>query len=466
VSGPWSGRRLHFIGVGGAGMSGYARAAHALGAEVSGSDAADGPYLRRLAADGVLDARIGHRSGNVPDGEDVEVFRSSAVGEENVERAAARERALPDRPRAELLGELSAMRRTIAVAGTHGKTTTASMIAHALSAAGMRPGWLVGAPIGGGLPNAHWDEGDWLVVEADESDRSMLSLDVEVAVLTNVELDHHATFASLAALEGAFRDFLALAKKSVVLWDRPQLLALGEAVLVAGGEAVGRSAVELVRYDVADPTLVPGGSRFRWRGHDVRLQVPGAHNALDAVGALEAVRMTGADAELAISGLEAFGGAGRRFQLLGRSSSGALVYEDYAHHPTEIEATLRAARTLEHSRLVAVFQPHLFSRTALLSREFGRALALADAAAVLEVYPARERAEDFPGVSGLLIVRACADAARGRPVFWLPSFSDAEPVLRGLLEDGDVCLVMGAGDIDGLGRALVDASQTDAGAPA
>jgi UDP-N-acetylmuramate--alanine ligase len=466
VSGPWSGRRLHFIGVGGAGMSGYARAAHALGAEVSGSDGADGPYLRPLAADGVLDARIGHRTENVPEGDDVEVFHSSAVGEENVERAAARERGLPDRPRAELLGELSAMRRTIAVAGTHGKTTTASMIAHALSAAGMRPGWLVGAPIGGGLPNARWDEGDWLVVEADESDRSMLSLDVEVAVLTNVELDHHATFASLAELEGAFRDFLALAEKGVVLWDRPQLLALGEAAVAASGEAVGRPAVELVRYDVADPTLEPGGSRFRWRGHEVRLQVPGAHNALDAVGALEAVRMTGADAELAISGLEAFRGAGRRFQLLGRSSRGALVYEDYAHHPTEIEATLHAARTLEHARIVAVFQPHLFSRTALLSREFGRSLALADAVAVLEVYPARERAEDYPGVSGLLIARACADAARGRPVFWLPRFGDAEPVLRGLLEHGDVCVVMGAGDVDGLGRALVDPSQTDAGAPA
>jgi len=466
MSGPWSGRRLHFIGVGGAGMSGYARAAHALGAEVSGSDGADGPYLRRLTADGVLEARIGHRAENVPEGDDVEVFHSSAVGEENVERAAARERGLPDRPRAELLGELSAMRRTIAVAGTHGKTTTASMIAHALSAAGMRPGWLVGAPIGGGLPNARWDEGDWLVVEADESDRSMLSLDVEVAVLTNVELDHHATFASLAELEGAFRDFLALAEKGVVLWDRPQLLALGEAAIAAGEETVGRPAVELVRYDVPDPTLERGGSRFRWRGHEVRLQVPGAHNALDAVGALEAVRITGADAELAISGLEAFRGAGRRFQLLGRSSRGALVYEDYAHHPTEIEATLCAARTLEHARLVAVFQPHLFSRTALLSREFGRALALADAAAVLEVYPARERAEDYPGVSGLLIARACADAARGRPVFWLPRFSDAEPVLRGLLEDGDVCVVMGAGDIDGLGRALVDSAQTDAGAPA
>jgi UDP-N-acetylmuramate--alanine ligase len=446
-------------------MSGYARAAHALGAEVSGSDAADGPYLRRLEGDGVLDAQIGHRAENIPAGNDVEIFHSSAVGEENVERAGARARGLPDRPRAELLGELSAMRRTIAVAGTHGKTTTASMIAHALSAAGMRPGWLVGAPIGGGLPNAHWDEGDWLVVEADESDRSMLSLNVEVAVLTNVELDHHATFASLGELEDAFQDFLALAEKGIVLWDRPQLLALGEAALAAGEEAVARPAVELVPYDVLDPTLEPGGSRFRWRGHDVRLRVPGAHNALDAVGALEAVRVTGADAELAISGLEGFRGAGRRFQLLGRSSRGALVYEDYAHHPTEIEATLRAARTLEHGRLVAVFQPHLFSRTARLAREFGRALAIADLVAVLDVYPARERAEEHPGVSGLLIARACADVARGRQVFWLPRFSDAEPVLHGLLEHDDVCVVMGAGDVDALGHALVDSSQTDVGAP-
>jgi UDP-N-acetylmuramate--alanine ligase len=466
VSGPWSGRRLHFVGVGGAGMSGYARAAHALGAEVSGSDGADGPYLRRLAGDGVLDAAVGHRAENVPAGDDVEVFHSSAVGEENVERAAARERGLPDRPRAELLGELSAMRRTIAVAGTHGKTTTASMIAHALNAAGMRPGWLVGAPIGGGLPNAHWGGGDWLVVEADESDRSMLSLDVEVAVLTNVELDHHATFASLAELEEAFRDFLALAQKGIVLWDRPQVRALGEAALAVSHEARGDGAVELAAYDVPDPTLEPGGSRFRWRGHEVRMQVPGAHNALDAAGALEAVRIAGADAELAISGLEGFRGAGRRFQLLGTSSGGAPVYEDYAHHPTEIEATLRAARTLEHARLVAVFQPHLFSRTALLAREFGNALAIADVTAVLDVYPARERAEEHPGVSGLLIARACADAARGRPVFWLPRFGDAEPVLRGLLEPADVCVVMGAGDVDELARALVDSSLPDAGAPA
>jgi len=443
---PWSGRRLHFVGVGGAGMSAYARAAHALGAEVSGSDAADSPYLERLVADGVLQAQIGHRAENVPAGADVEVFYSSAVGPENVERAAARERGLRERPRAELLGELSAMRRTIAVAGTHGKTTTASMLAHAMRAAGMRPGWLVGAPIGGGLANAEWGEGEWLVVEADESDRSMLSLSVEIALLTNVELDHHATFASLAELREAFAEFLAHARQAAVVWDRPELLELAPL-----------PGVEVVAYDVPDPVLVPGGSRLDWRGHEVVLAVPGAHNALDAAGALEAARLAGADEALAIAGLADFHGAGRRFQPLGESPQGALLYEDYAHHPSEIEATLRGARTLAHRRLVAVFQPHLYSRTALLAREFGRALALADVVAVLDVYPARERAEDHPGVSGLLIARACADVAGGRPVYWLPSFAAAEPVLRGVLMDGDVCVVMGAGDVDALGRALVAA---------
>ena len=378
---PWSGRRLHFVGVGGAGMSAYARAAHALGAEVSGSDAADSPYLERLVADGVLQAQIGHRAENVPAGADVEVFYSSAVGPENVERAAARERGLRERPRAELLGELSAMRRTIAVAGTHGKTTTASMLAHAMRAAGMRPGWLVGAPIGGGLANAEWGEGEWLVVEADESDRSMLSLSVEIALLTNVELDHHATFASLAELREAFAEFLAHARQAAVVWDRPELLELAPL-----------PGVEVVAYDVPDPVLVPGGSRLDWRGHEVVLAVPGAHNALDAAGALEAARLAGADEALAIAGLADFHGAGRRFQPLGESPQGALLYEDYAHHPSEIEATLRGARTLAHRRLVAVFQPHLYSRTALLAREFGRALALADVVAVLDVYPARERA--------------------------------------------------------------------------
>ncbi|MCW3024936.1 MAG: UDP-N-acetylmuramate--L-alanine ligase, partial [Solirubrobacterales bacterium] len=195
--------------------------------------------------------------------------------------------------------------------------------------------------------------------------------------------------------------------------------------------------------------------RFLWHGHEVCLSVPGAHNAVNAAGALEAAAAAGAEAEPAIAALGSFHGAGRRFQQLGRSTGGAVLFDDYAHHPTEIAATLSGARTLESQRLVAVFQPHLYSRTAMLAREFGHALALADVVVVLDVYPARERAEDHPGVSGLLVAEACADAADGRPVYWLPTFADATPVLRELLVEGDTCVLMGAGDVDVLGRALV-----------
>ena len=437
---PWRGRRMHLVGVGGVGMSAYARAARALGATVSGSDAHEGTYLHALRADGVLDAQVGHAAANVPAGEGVELYYSSAIGADNPERAAARERGVPEWPRARLLGELSGMRRTIAVAGTHGKTTTASMVVHALRGAGLDPGWLIGATIGDGLPNGHWSEGEWLVVEADESDRSLLELRAELALLTNVELDHHTSFGTLRELREVFREFL-VGPATAVIWDRPELLALRDGPLVA--------------YDVPDPELLPGGSRFGWHGHEVRLSVPGVHNALNAAGALELVRLTGAPEAGAIAALGGFGGAARRFQLLGRSAAGALVYDDYAHHPSEVAATLQGAGTLEHRRLVAVFQPHLFSRTRALAGELGRALAAADVVVVLDVYPARERAEDFPGVSGLLVAEAAADAAAGRPVYWLADIDTAEPVLAGVLREGDVCVVMGAGDVDRLARGLV-----------
>jgi UDP-N-acetylmuramate--alanine ligase len=434
---PWEGRRLHFVGVGGAGMSGYARAAHALGATVSGSDRAQTPYLERLSEERVLDALIGHDASNVPEGAGVEVIYSSAVPADNPERVAARERGLADRPRAELLAELTALRRTIAVAGAHGKTTTASMIVHVLRAEGMDPSWLVGSSVGKGLDNSHWDAGEWLVVEADESDRSMLSLQVEIAVLTNVELDHHATFGSLAELRAAFRELLAGAPQAVI-WDRPDLRALRD------GPAVF--------YDVSEPLMNKGGSTFSWHGRQVSVSVPGAHNALNATAALEVARLIGVDATTAIAG---FRGAGRRFERLGRTAGGAEVVDDYAHHPTEVAATLSAARTLHPKRLIAVFQPHLYSRTALLADEFGIALAQADVIVLLEVYPARERAEDHPGVSGLEIVRSTAEHAGGRPVLWLPTFEQAERELRELLDAGDLCVVMGAGDVDALARRLV-----------
>ncbi len=486
---PWQGRHLHFVGVGGAGMSGYARAAHALGATVSGSDKANTPYLMQLREEGVLDASVGHDAANIPATPGVEVIHSSAIPAENPERLAARERGLADRPRADLLAELSALRRTIAVAGAHGKTTTSSMIVHVLRAAGIDPSWLIGSSVGEGLANSHWapvhsapvhsapvhsapvnaapTHGspthlapnptlaypcDWLVVEADESDRSMLSLDVEIAVLTNVELDHHATFGSLEELREAFHEFLARARAAVVIWNRPDLLALLEPA--EAGSAHGRSPVDVFAYDVPAPKLRPGGSSFQWRGSEVELSVPGAHNALDAAAALEVARLLGV-ADGARAAIASFGGAARRFQRLGVTEHGAVVIDDYAHHPTEVAATLSAARTLAPKRLVAVFQPHLYSRTALLADEFGAALAQADVIVLLEVYPARERAADHPGVSGLTIVRATAAHTTGQQMLWTPTFEQAESVLGDLLRTGDLCVVMGAGDVDALARRLM-----------
>jgi UDP-N-acetylmuramate--alanine ligase len=427
TAGPWAGRKIHLVGIGGAGMSGWARVAVQLGATVSGSDRAESPALEKLRALGIT-VSVGHDAANVPDGADV--FVSTAIPADNPERVA---RALP---RAELLRELTALKQVIAIAGAHGKTTTTSMVAHALLGAGAQPGYLIGGALRTTGENADWGAGDWLVVEADESDKSMLALDVDVAVVLNIELDHHATYGSLAELGEAFDAFRGAAPARVVA---PELARAGDTV-----------------FAVEDLVLEPGGSRFTWRGHQVVLQVPGAHNAHNAAAALEAIRVAGAaDPAAAVAALASFAGAGRRFERLGETASGALVVDDYAHHPTEVAATIAAARSLQPRRLVAIFQPHLFSRTQELHREFGAALAGADVAVALDVYPARERAEDFPGVSGRLIAEAAADAACGRPVFWLPSFAEALAVLGPRLRAGDLVLVMGAGDIDTLGRALV-----------
>jgi UDP-N-acetylmuramate--alanine ligase len=437
---PWAGRRLHIVGVGGAGMSAYARAAATLGAGVTGSDRADSPFAAGLRADGVLDARIGHDPANLPADEGLEVFYSSAIGPDNVELEAAVLRGLRVRPRADLLGELSRLRRTIGVAGAHGKTTTASMIATALRGSGLDPGYLIGGTLRETGRNGEWGTGDWLVVEADESDRSLLALDVEIAVLTSVELDHHSAFGSRLELDAVYREFLARAPDAVI-WDRPELLGLRAGPVVA--------------YDAPAPDLAGGRAEFDFHGRPVSLGVPGAHNALNAAAALEVCRLVGADLDPAIAALAGFTGAGRRFERLGVTRRGAVVYDDYAHHPTELEATLAAARTLDPDRVIAVFQPHLYSRTHQLAREFGAALARADVVVVVDIYPARELASRFPGVSGRMIAAATVDAAPGRQVYWLPGLDVAERVLLDLLGPGDLCLVIGAGDIDSLGRRLL-----------
>jgi UDP-N-acetylmuramate--alanine ligase len=421
-------------------MSGWASVAADLGAAVSGSDAADSPTLAALRAQGI-GAHAGHAISNLPSGDNTELVRSSAIPDSNPELAAARERGLRVMERAELLAELTALRRTIAVAGAHGKTTTTSMVAQVLIECGLDPGYLIGGELRSSGRNAAWGSGEWLIVEADESDRSMLSLNVEVAVVTNVELDHHANYRSLAELREVFRSFLSRPSHAVMP-DLPELLEL-------------RGEMPVIAFNVDALELRPGGSSFQWRGEQVTLSVPGAHNAANAVAALESALLAGVEPGEAARAIKSFSGAGRRFEELGRSESGALIIDDYAHHPTEVAATIAAARTLGSKRVVAVFQPHLFSRTERLAAEFGRALAAADVVCVLDVYEAREKPEDFPGVDGRLIAAAAADAAGGKEVLWLPNFSEALAQLNLLLRAGDSCLILGAGDVRSLGEDLV-----------
>ncbi|MGA2924959.1 MAG: UDP-N-acetylmuramate--L-alanine ligase [Solirubrobacteraceae bacterium] len=435
ASDDWSARRLHFVGIGGAGMSGLALIAHGLGARVTGSDRTESSYIARLREHGI-EPTIGHAAGNVPPG--AEVVYSTAVGPENPERQAAGGNELH---RADLLAQVAALRRLLAVTGTHGKTTTAAMIVHALQAAGMDPSYVVGGELRSTGSNAGWGTGEWIVVEADESDRSLLKLAPAIALLTNAELDHHSTYGSRLDLEQTFRTFMARATQAAVVWDRPQLRALCPAGAVT--------------YDAPEPELSARGSRFAWRGIDVELAVPGAHNAVNAAGALTAAALAGADPGAVAAALAGFGGARRRLELLGETAAGVPVYDSYAHHPTEVATDIAAARTLGPRRLVAVFQPHLYSRTRALARGFGAALATADVAAILAVYAARERAEDYPGVDGHLIAAATADAAAGRQVAWTPGFDEARRFLGATLRAGDLCLMMGAGDIDALARSSV-----------
>ena len=420
-------------------MSGLALVARRLGATVTGSDQAESSYCERLRETGI-DPVIGHDAANVPKG--AEVVVSTAIPEENPELAAARAAGARVLHRGDLLGELSEMKRVIAVGGTHGKTTTASMAALALLETGRDPAFLIGGELRAAGTNAAWGEGEWAVIEADESDRSFLKLNRDVAVVTNIELDHHATYSNLRELEGAFEEF---ARPADVWVAGPGISAAGE--VVTFGIESGDLRARNVR-------LGPGTSEFEVDGVPVALRVPGEHNVLNALAALAALRAAGVPIEEAAPALAGFTGAGRRFEHHGTTGSGADVYDDYAHHPTEVRATLEAARTLEPRRLVACFQPHLYSRTRMLAREFGRALALADLVVVLDVYRARENPEDFRGVSGYLVAEAAADSAEGRPVWWLPRIDDAERHLRAELGERDVLLTLGAGDVDELARRL------------
>jgi UDP-N-acetylmuramate--alanine ligase len=450
MSGGWASRRLHFVGIGGAGMSGLALICAELGAEVSGSDRAESSYMERLRAAG-LEPVVGHDAANLPEGAEVVV----AIGEDNPELALARERGQRIIHRGELLAELCARKRLIAVAGTHGKTTTTAMLVWALRELGADPAFFVGGEVpglgpGGAAANAGWGAGEWVVAEADESDGSFLRLEPEVAVITNVEMDHHSHWGSAAKLREAFRDFAAPARALVVS---------------AGGEMDDLAAGgQVARFDVSSPGPA-----------DLSLAVPGRHNLLDARAALAALAVavgvsgveppgSGTTGELAdaASALAGFPGVRRRLELKGERD-GVRVYDDYAHHPTEVRAALDALRELPPAHLVAIFQPHLYSRTKALAERFGAALSLADEVVVLDVYPAREQpVGELAGVSGLDVARAATDRMGGRRVCWLPDVASAPAAVARLLDrnrelgrDEQVLVTVGAGDVFRVGEALV-----------
>lgn len=434
----WSQRRLHFIGIGGSGMSGLALVCARLGATVTGSDRGDSSYMERLREAG-LEPVIGHDAANLPEG--AEVVVSTAIGEDNPELASARERGIEPIHRGQLLAELCAEKRLIAIAGTHGKTTTTAMTAWALRAIGADPSFFVGGEVpalgpDGGTANAGWGEGEWVVAEADESDASFLRLHPEVAVVTNVEMDHHSRWGSLAELHEAFRSFIGPARALVVPVDQEM-------------DWMGQRGEE-VRFNAEAPG--PEG---------LRLAVPGEHNLRNARAALGAIELTGLDAAAAAQALASFPGVHRRLELKG-SRGPVHIYDDYAHHPTEVRAALSALRGLKPSRLIAVFQPHLYSRTKALAVEFGAALALADEVAVLDVYPAREEpVGELAGVSGLQVAQAAAERIGGKPVWWLPDLETAQRALidrldhdQELYREGAVLVTIGAGDVYKIGEAL------------
>ena len=428
----WGRRRLHFIGIGGAGMSGLALVCRQLGAVVTGSDRADSSYMERLRAAG-LEPTVGHDAANLP--EDAEVVVSTAIDEANPELSRARERGLTVRHRGQLLAELCAEKRLIAVAGTHGKTTTTAMLAWALREIGADPAFFVGGEVPGLGPdgaaaNAGWGGGEWVVAEADESDASFLELNPEIAVVTNVEMDHHSRWGSMAELRDAFAQFATSAR----------------GVVVPAGDEIHVLPLRGAKRDFGP--LDPGPD-------ELPLAVPGRHNVLNARAALAAGALAGFDAGAVATALADFPGVHRRLELKGERN-GVRIYDDYAHHPTEVRAALTALRDLDPSRLVVAFQPHLYSRTKALAEQFGSALALADEAVVLDVYPAREEpVGDLAGVSGLDVARAAADRMGGRRVAWAPTLKQAETALGSHLDDGTILVTVGAGDVFKLGEALV-----------
>ncbi|WP_431947428.1 UDP-N-acetylmuramate--L-alanine ligase [Actinacidiphila sp. bgisy167] len=448
--------RPHFIGIGGAGMSGIAKILTQRGAAVAGSDAKDSDTARALRELGAA-VHIGHLAAHLaPDATCVVV--SSAIRDDNPELVAARERGVPVVHRSDALAALMRGSRPIAVAGTHGKTTTTSMLAVSLAALGLDPSYAIGGDLDAPGSNAHHGTGEIFVAEADESDRSFQKYDPEVAIVLNVELDHHANYASMEEIHESFEVFVGKIVPGGTLVVGEHAGARELAARVAGRE--GLTVVRVGEDEEADVRILrvaPHGMasevtvRLGGEEHTFTVSVPGRHYAHNAVAALAAAVALGVPASGLAKALGTYTGVKRRLQTKG-TAGGVQVIDSYAHHPTEMTADLQALReAVGDRRIIVVFQPHLFSRTQELGSEMGRALALADASVVLDIYPARE--DPIPGITSDLIIAAAG--AAGADVA-AEHDKDAIPeVVAGMAKPGDLVLTMGAGDVTDLGPRIL-----------
>ncbi len=455
-------KKVHFIGVGGVGMSGIARVAFDQGMEVSGSDIKDSRYTKQLREAGIA-VHIGQDAANIPEGDPVIVV-STAILENNPELIEAKRRGLEIWHRAKMLAHLGIGLDTLAVAGTHGKTTTSSMLASVLDGIGEDPTFLIGGIVRAYGTNAHSGTGRYYVVEADESDKSFTYLSPKSVLITNIEADHLDHYKDLAEIYEKFADFMALVPK-----DGSIVACAEDAKLV---ELARNAQRRLVTYgfgeecDVRVVSFAPHGvgSRFTVELPDGRTieasvkQNPGRHNALNATGVIALLYSLGYDPQKVADVLAEFAGVRRRFDLVGEVD-GVTVVDDYAHHPTEIAATIKAAASLDYRHVHVLFQPHRYSRanlfTHVLHDEFGEAFDAADSVTFMDVYPAGEA--PVPGVSGKTFLNVVLEHEGHPQADFVAHRVDVVPHLMNKLESGDLVITMGAGDVTAMGPQIIDA---------
>jgi UDP-N-acetylmuramate--alanine ligase len=446
----------HFIGVGGAGMSGIAKVLHDRGARVTGSDMRLSRYAAALR-DAGMTVRIGHDAANL--GNPGVVVVSTAIPESNPELAEARRRGLEVWPRARMLAELAGPLKTVAVAGTHGKTTTSSMTAAALMSMGQDPTFLIGGELNDVGSNARCGEGEYYVVEADESDGSFLFLDPYCAIITNVEADHLDHYGTFDAIIATFAEFLGRVRAdgvAVLCADDAVLMGLAGACPArvvtygrSGSAEVRMTACEARGGGMSFTVSFPGGLEIA-----AATGVPGEHMALNATGVLAAIWALGLDPARAATGIGSFGGVKRRFEPVGEHG-GVRVIDDYAHHPTEVRATLSAAKSAGYERVLVVFQPHRYSRTAALGEEFGGAFDDADHVVLMDVYSAGEA--PIPGVSGKTVVDSLLRRRPRKRVAYFPHRADVAAYVASSVRSGDLVMTMGAGDVTTVGPEIMRA---------